>query len=232
MKIKNPFKTLTTFEFALWLSSVAAIIISFLISPKNLLSFIASLIGATALIFVAKGYVLGQVLTVIFAVFYGIISFELRYYGEMITYLFMTSPIAIMTVVSWIKNPFEQSNEVKVNRMSKRQLSFMALLTAAVTFVFYFILKALGNANLWISTVSVATSFSASYLTFMRSSFYAVAYAANDIVLITLWVLAAIKDISYLPMIICFVMFLANDIYGFVNWQRMQKRQEASAATP
>lgn len=232
MKIKNPFKALTKFEFALWLSSVAAVIISFLISPQNPLSFIASLIGATALIFVAKGYVLGQILTVVFAVFYGIISFELRYYGEMITYLFMTSPIAIMAVVSWIKNPFEQSNEVKVNRMSKRQLFFMALLTAAVTFVFYFILKALGNANLWLSTVSVTTSFSASYLTFMRSPFYAVAYAANDIVLIALWVLAAIKDISYLPMIICFVLFLVNDIYGFVNWQRMQKRQEASAATP
>ena len=61
---------------------------------------------------------------------------------------------------------------------------------------------------------------------YMRSPYYAIAYAGNDIVLIVLWVLASIQDISYLPMVLCFVMFFANDIYGFINWKRMRKRQE------
>ena len=71
------------------------------------LSAIASLIGVTALIFVAKGYVFGQIMTVAFAVLYGIISYFLAYYGEMITYLLMTSPIAIMSVISWIRHPIK-----------------------------------------------------------------------------------------------------------------------------
>ena len=41
--------------------------------------------------------------------------------------------------------------------------------------------------------------------------------------------LVAVKDISYLSVIICFVMFLVNDLYGFVNWKRMEKRQMATA---
>ena len=88
MNIKESFRSLTKFEWGLWLSSVAVIIVSSLVVPKpDILSMIASFIGVTALIFVAKGYVLGQILCIIFAVFYGIVSFSARYYGEMITYL-------------------------------------------------------------------------------------------------------------------------------------------------
>ena len=227
MKFKNPFKDLSKFELILWSVSIVVVTGSFFVQPSgNILSLIASLIGVTALIFVAKGYVLGQVLTVVFAVFYGIISYYFKYYGEMITYLFMTSPIAILSVVSWMKHPYEKTAEVLVSRMNKKKIMIMIGFTLVVTVLFYFILKFLGTANLLFSTVSITTSFMASYLSYMRSPYYAIAYAGNDIVLIVLWVLASIQDISYLPMVLCFVMFFVNDIYGFINWKRMRKRQE------
>jgi len=100
-------------------------------------------------------------------------------------------------------------------------------MAAIVTSVFYFILKALNTANLIFSTISVTTSFIASYLTYLRSPYYALAYAANDIVLIALWLLASIKDSSYVPMVFCFIMFLINDIYGYINWKKMFFEQSA-----
>ena len=75
------------------------------------------------------------------------------------------------------------------------------------------------------STVSIATRFLAVYLTFRRSPYFALAYAANDVVLIVLWTLAALEDISYISVIICFAMFLVNDLYGYISWKRMEKRQ-------
>lgn len=226
--MKNPFKDLTGFEKALWIVSVIVVILSFLLSPKNdWLTLISSLIGVTALIFVAKGYVLGQILTVVFAAFYGIVSYYFAYYGEMITYLLMTSPIAIMSVISWIRHPYKDTSEVTVSRLSRKTALALFALAALVTVLFYFILKALGNANLLVSTISVTTSFLASALTLLRSPYYALAYAANDVVLIVLWIMASVSDISYLPMIACFLMFFANDVYGLVNWRRMQKRQES-----
>ncbi len=227
MKHINPFKNLTKFERKLWLLSVVVVAGSFLLAPdRDYLTLTASVIGVTALIFVAKGYVLGQILTVIFAVFYGIISFYFRYYGEMLTYLCMTSPMAIVAAVEWIKNPYKQSAEVKVAVLTKVKLTLLLVLALLTTIIFYFILGALNTANLPISTISVTTSFLASGLTFLRSPYYALAYAANDVVLIIMWIMASMVDISYLPMILCFVMFFANDIYGFVNWRRMEKRQK------
>ena len=102
----------------------------------------------------------------------------------------------------------------------------MLLMAVVVTAGFYFILKALGNASLFVSTLSVTTSFIASYLTWRRSPWYALGYAANDVILIILWVQASMIDVNSLPMVICFIMFLANDLYGFYNWRKMEKQQK------
>ena len=230
MRLVSLFRSLTKFEWCLWMSSVVVVTISFFLSPdKNVLNLIDSLIGVTALIFISKGYVIGQVLLIIFGVLYGIISFEYRYYGEIITYLGMTAPIAGLAVISWLRHPYKDSKEVEVNRHLKLSTWLtLIFLTAAVTVGFYFILKALGNSNLLFSTISVTTSFLAASLTFLRSPYYGLGYAANDAVLITLWVLAALENPGYVPMIFCFVMFFINDLYGFFNWRRMSKRQQRS----
>lgn len=215
-------------EIALWCMSTAPIVVSFFIFDReNYLTLIASLIGVTSLIFNAKGNPFGQFLMVIFSLLYGIISFTFAYYGEMITYLGMTAPMAVFALISWLKNPYNGNRaEVKVNRLKYKEIIFMLLLTAVITIIFYFILAAFHTANLIPSTLSVTTSFLAVYLTFRRSAFYAIGYAANDVVLIILWILATISNIAYLSVAICFVVFLVNDIYGFINWSRIQKRQE------
>ena len=218
---------MTRSEWGLWGLSLAVVTFSFLLSgTADVLSLIASLIGVTALIFVAKGHPLGQLLTIVFAVFYGVISFGARYYGEMITYLGMTAPMAALALVTWLRNPYRDSAEVAVRRMKGRDVAVMLLLTAITTAVFYFILRALGNAALLVSTLSVTTSFLASYLTAMRSPYYALCYAMNDLVLIVLWVISAQNDPAGWAMVACFSMFFLNDMYGFVNWRRMEKRQQ------
>lgn len=226
MNIIKSVKNLTKFEKGLWFCSVFVLIISFPFADNgSLLNLIASLVGVTALIFVAKGDVLGQILTIVFSVLYAVISFRFRYYGEMITYVGMTAPIALLSTITWLRNPYTE-REVKINHLKKSTWSVLLLLTGIVTFIFYFILKAFDTPNLLFSTISIATSFSASSLMMLRSQFYAVAYALNDIVLIVLWVLATLSNIAYLPMVICFAIFFVNDMYGFWNWRLMKKRQQ------
>lgn len=117
------------------------------------------------------------------------------------------------------------SAEVKVNRISRNEAIFMWTLAAVATVVFYFILAYFHTANIVPSTLSITTSFVAVYLTFRRNPYFAVAYAANDVVLIVLWVLASMSDVRYISVVVCFIAFFINDIYGFVNWRKMEKRQ-------
>ncbi len=214
-------------EILLWVSSVLVILISFGIFDKtNYMTLCASLIGVTSLIFNAKGNPFGQILMVVFSLLYGIISYTFSYYGEMITYLGMTMPMAIFSLISWLKNPYNGNKaEVKVKSIGKRENRYMWVGTLVVTVLFCFILKYFNTTNIIPSTISVTTSFLAAYLTFRRSPYFALAYAANDIVLIVLWVLASICDVRYISVAVCFVAFLVNDLYGFISWQRMKVRQ-------
>lgn len=216
-------------EIILWCSSVFLILGSFaLFDRANYLTLAASLIGVTSLIFNAKGNPFGQFLMIIFSILYGIISFNFAYYGEMLTYLGMTAPMAVVALISWLRNPYQgNKSEVKVNHIRKKEYIFMWVVAVIVTFIFYFILEHFNTANIIPSTISVTTSFVAVYLTFRRSPYYAIGYAANDIVLIVLWIMASFENISYISVVVCFIAFFANDFYGYLSWCEMGKRQAA-----
>ena len=221
-------------ELILWASSVILIIGSFCILGGNgFLTLAASLIGVTSILINAKGNPIGQLLMIVFSLMYGIISYTFSYYGEMITYLGMTMPMAIFALISWLRHPYNgKRSEVKVNSITKTEIVLMFFAAAVITVGFYFVLKYFNTANLIPSTISVTTSFLAVYLTFRRSSYFGLAYAANDVVLIVLWTLASIYDKRYISVIVCFAAFLVNDIYGFVSWQRLKKKQKFAAQNP
>ena len=220
----------TKAEWLLWGSSVALILGAFLVFDRvNYITLLASLIGVTSLIFNAKGNPIGQVLMIVFSLLYGVISYRFAYFGEMITYVGMTGPMALLALISWLRNPYQGNKaEVAVNRIGRGEWALLLLLSAAVTVAFYFILDHFGTANMLPSTLSVTTSFIAVYLTFRRSPYFALAYAANDIVLVILCSLAAAHDISYISVVVCFALFLVNDIYGYISWRRMERRQSIS----
>lgn len=225
--MKKIFSYFSKIEIILWAVSVFAVTCAFILfDHSNFLTLIASLVGVTSLIFNAKGNPFGQFLMIIFSLIYGFISYSFSYYGEMITYIGMTMPMACFSLVSWIRNPFDEGkSEVRVNHISRKEQCFMWILTLFITVIFYFILSYFNTANIIQSTLSVTTSFISVYLTFRRSPYFAIGYAANDIILIILWTLAAINSREYLSVVICFVAFLANDIYSFISWRNMDKRQ-------
>ena len=214
-------------EILLWIFEITLIITFFCIFDRSgFINLSASIIGITALLFCAKGNPIGQALVIVFSTLYGIIAFGFAYYGEMLTYLGMTTPMAIISLVSWIRHPNgDNRSEVKIRTLKKSDIIIMIPVTIAVTVIFYFILRFFGTANLLTSTISVTTSFAAAYLAFKRSPYYAIAYILNDIVLIVLWSMAAAENISYLSVIACFIAFFINDLYTFINWKKMQKKQ-------
>lgn len=225
--MNNPIKTLTKREWSIWLGSIIIVLISNLATKDfDLLTLVAALTGVTSLIFAAKGNVWGQVLMILFSILYGIISFRFRYWGEMMTYLGMTLPMAVWSTITWIENPSENNgNEVQIQSLSKKHIVALCISGIIVTAVYYYILKSFNTPNIIFSTISIITSFIAASLTMLRSSYYAVWYAVNDVVLIILWVLASLKDPAYIPVVVNFSIFFMNDMYGFMSWKQSELEQ-------
>ena len=222
--MENPIKSLTKKEWILWIASIFVVVLSNVLSEKiDILTLAAACIGITALIFAAKGNVWAQILMIVFCILYGIISFRFRYWGEMITYLGMSLPMAVWSAFTWIKNPSENGKEVAIQKLTKKHIFGLVFFGIIVTALFYFVLKMLNTPNILFSTISITTSFLAASLTMLRSSYYALGYASNDVVLVILWLLASVENPVYIPVAVNFAIFLFNDLYGFISWKKREK---------
>lgn len=144
----------------------------------------------------------------------------------MITYLGMTMPMAVWSTITWIRNPSqEDGSAVEIQKLNRRHVVGLAVFGIVVTGIFYVILATLNTPNIVFSTISIITSFLATSLTMLRSSYYALGYAANDVVLIVLWILASIENPAYVPVVVNFTIFFFNDMYGFFSWKRRELQQ-------
>lgn len=227
MKLRNPFKNLTKFEWGLWLFSLTAILVSFFaVRNTDYANLAVSLLGVTSLIFAAKGDVFGMMLMIAFSLLYSFVSFTAHYYGELMIYTCMQLPCAITSLISWLRHPGDKGTaEVKIGKFNRKHLFILIPLAVAVTTAFFFILRAFNTANLIPSIISVFTSFVALYLMILRVPVYALAFIVNDVVLIVLWSLACAQSLNYLSLVVCFSIFLLNDSYTFISWSRRKKIQ-------
>lgn len=222
-----PIKDFTKRDWILWVGSLVVVTLSNILSADfDALILIAALIGVTSLVFAAKGNGWAQVLIVVFSILYGIISYRFRYWGEMVTYMGMTLPMGVWSAIEWFTHPSaEKSSEVQIGKMTPKKWALVAVAAALVTVVFYYILLYFDTPNMLFSTISITTSFIAASLTILRSSYYALFYAMNDLVLIVLWTLATLENPVYLPVIVNFAIFFINDMYGFVNWKYRENQR-------
>ena len=130
-----------------------------------------------------------------------------------------------MAIVSWAKNKYKDTEEVKVEKLGFPGILGIGLTIVGTAIASYFILRALNTPNLIVSVTSISVSAAGGYLIIKRSPYYALLYMINDIVLAILWGLAAKEAHQYLPLAISFVGYFASDTYGFINWIRLRKTQ-------
>lgn len=228
MKESIPTRLFKT-EFILGFLSVSVILVSAVYDQENSTASIASCIGTISLLFNAKGNPVGQALMILFSFLYGMISYSYGYYGEMITYLGMSAPMALFSLIVWIKNPYRgQKKEVELRKILPKEIAFMFFSSLPVTLIFYPILKEMHTTNLIPSTLSVTTSYFAVYLTFKRSIWFPLGYALNDLVLIVLWGAAFIDSGQYFSVLACFCVFFVNDLYGLFSLGQIFRRQQTA----
>ena len=225
-KIGNPFEGMKLHEYLILIPSILLVVVAFFIVPeKDYLSSSTAILGIVMVIFVAKAHVFGQFLALIDAILYAIVAYIYHYYGELIICICLYMPIAIMAIVSWAKNKYKETEEVKVEKLGIPGILGIALVIIATAIASFFILRALNTPNLIVSVASVSVSAAGGYLIIKRSPYYALLYMINDIVLAVLWGLAAKDAHQYWPLAISFIGYFASDTYGFINWFRLRNKQ-------
>lgn len=225
-KIKKYFEDWNKFELTFLICGLIASITSSIIFKGTIIDTLYTSLYLITALLMSKGKVECYFVGFISVFFYGIVSYNQGYYGELIITAFLTFPIMIIGIVSWLRHQDKEEDTVIISSLSKKEI-VIALLSQLVLFwTYYFLLKAFNTDLLVISSISVLTSVLASYFEARRSELSLFCYIANDLVIITLWIIPIINGQTQLiSVIVGPVLLLINDIYGSYNWKRLKKNQ-------
>ena len=178
----------------------------------------------TALL-LAKGKYSCYIIGIISTFFYAYVSYSNSYYGEVIIAMCCTLPLMIVGLINWLKHQ-DNTNTVIIKEITKKELILVLLSQVIMFFGYFYLLKAFNTSNLLVSTFSVMASIIATYLTARRCEHGFVGFIINDLILIILWGIPVINgELNIIPVVLCPVLLLINDIYGVYNWKRIKKKQ-------
>jgi len=223
--IKKIFGQWNIAESIFYVAGLALIITMSICFKASWISAVAGIFGLSCVLFAAKGKIICVFLTWGMIVFYSILSFQNKYYGEVFINLCMMFPMTIIQLVAWIKN-LGKDYVVKVNSITKKEIIIVSIVALIAFVIFYFVLKVLNTSQLIFSTISIVTSVLATYFQSRRSKYGFLSFLFNDSVLCVLWAMATLQDIKNISMLIAVALYVVCDIYGFISWGIMQKRQQ------
>ena len=224
--VRKIFKDWTTFEkLFLIFGTVLALVLTPVFRGTIFDLFYTLLYFWTALL-LAKGKWVCYVIGIVSTFFYAYVSYQNGYYGEIMISMFLTLPLTIVGLLDWIRHQ-DKTKTVVVKNISKRELLIVLGSQIILGWGYYYLLKMFGTQNLVVSTLSIVASLVATYLTARRSEHGFVGFIINDVILIMLWGMPVISgDFALIPVVLCPVLLLVNDIYGVYNWKRIKGRQK------
>lgn len=223
----NFFKKFTLFEKLLLVISIIVLLATGIIFNSSIVTIICTVLFVLAIMLIAKGNYLGQIIGIVVTILYSYISYKNRYYGEIIINIGIVLPLYILGIISWIKHENKETKTVKINQIRFKEWLIALVLLVGVYFGIYYLLKSQNTNLLIVSTLSVVASLFGMYLNVRRSSYSFLLFIINDIILIFLWGIPSFNgDYTLVPLFINPIINLFNDSYGLYNWKKNEKLQK------
>ena len=207
---------------------VTTVLISGIIFNSKWYMIVSTLLGLFYVFTQAKGKIATQFLGVIYFCFYIYIAYSQSYYGEALVYLIVMLPMYFYGIIHWLANRYKKDNVVIIrDNLSKKEWLFLGVVSLVLSVGIYFLLKALNTKHIIVNLLSFITIIPAVYLLMRRCRWNHVAFLINDFIVPLLWVFLVIEgDWSFLPLCIYHIFQITYDIYGLVEWARLEKNQK------
>lgn len=225
--IKKYFEDWNKFELSFLICGLIISITSSIIFSGTIIDTLYTSLYLITALLMSKGKVESYFVGFVSVFFYGIVSYNQGYYGELIITIFLTFPIMIIGIISWLRNQDKEKDTIIINSLSKREIVIVFLSQLLLFWIYYILLKTFNTDLLIISSISVLTSVLASYFEARRSELSLFCYIANDLVIITLWLIPILNgQTELIPVLVGPMLLLINDIYGSYNWKRLKSNQK------
>ena len=208
-------------------TTVVSILSSLLGDGWDTLGFIVAVTGIINLVLCARGNIWNYLFGIIYNAIYVYISWKSRLYADSAIYLLYYLPMQFVGWFSWKKNQNQDSGAVNAVHLDKRTALILLAAAAVLIPVFAWILglPAIGDAQPWLDAATTVVSILAMYMMVKAIAEQWYIWIVLDAVQTVKWAVATARGEEHAAlMLVMFAFFLANAIYGLIQWNGLAKR--------
>lgn len=227
------FKSFTLFEILFISLSLLSVVVVSVIFKSDALSLAFSIVAIIAVFALSKGVFIAPIYNIAMDILYCLQASRQNLYGEIILNAAILVPIQIVSMINWGINKSKQG-EIQINSIGWKEICIVLSCAVALIVPVYFMLKAFNTNYIYLSVVTFIFPIVSNYFIFRKSILQFVSFFIQNIVLIVVWLMPIFQgnaSFGMLPMALTFVIFEINNVYGFINWSKKQKEQQAKRET-
>lgn len=213
----KPFEAIWLFIF------LAAQIIAYLIEPDSVLAMISGIAGILCVVFVSKGKISNYFFGLIFAYTYFYVAWGANYLGEMNTVLYVYIPAQFIGYFLWKNNLHKDANNSESVMTKSLTLMGWAITLGSIavgTLLFVQALNAAGGSSTGLDGLTTVIVVVAQLLMILRYREQWLLWITLNVISIVLWTQASEGSLS---MVMMYVAYLLNSLYGYYNWRKLEK---------
>lgn len=223
-KNKKFFAGWSKFEITwLVLSTVIMIALS-IIWGDSTLALISGITGILGVVLAAKGKVSTYFFATINVAIYAFLTFNNHLYGEFMLNAFYYIPMNFVGFYLWSRHKDEDSGEVEGKSLTPKQIVILLVAVTIVVLVYWQILSHIGGQLALIDAMSTVFSVVALIMQVARYAEQWLLWIIVNVVSVVMWVLLLGKDSSAVTMVVMWVAYLFNSVYGYYNWKKLAKK--------
>lgn len=230
--MKNLLKDWTLFE-KIWLALFTVITIGLSIYFEDtMVAAVASLTGMISVVLVAKGKISNYYFGIINIALYSWISYQHEVFGELMLNLAFFLPMNIIGLVLWTKrNKKKQVEETKegfdvqVAVLTKKTKVIWAALAVVTIIPYAYLLQEIGGRIPLLDSITTVLQVIAMVWMVQRFKEQWSLWIVVNVLNIILWVYAFATSGDDVAILVMWVAYLFNSVYGYWKWNKAQKQE-------
>ncbi len=184
----------------------------------DLRGIIAAVTGVMYVVLTGKGKISGYIFGLVNVALYAIISFEAKYYGEVMLNAVYYIPMHFIGWFMWKKHMNSETKEIIKERMSlKWEIILLCIVVVAIV-IYGRILDMLGGNLPYIDSISTCLSILAMILSVRRMVEQWVLWTIVNAVTVYMWFVDYAQGGSDVAMLLMWMMYLVNGVVILAKW--------------
>lgn len=202
------------------------IVVHAVVRQDSIVALVSALCGITYTFLAGKGLPICYLFGVTGSGFYSYLAFQNALWANLFLYACYYIPMQIIGYYRWNKNLQNNKKEIVKIVLPKKEMFYLVTILSLLSFVVYYCLIYLKDANPILDSITAVFSIGGMYLTVRRAIEQWIFWMVVNTLSLIMWITVAISGARVYSTIAMWTIYLFLAVYFYIVWKKEIKNND------